>query len=169
MIGFELGGFRLVEGLWCAHLPREGSADQGFPWLSQPHSPQSLPGESPGLWALASVLATTMTIAAGMDQAGRLGAQGMVSGRAEPGAPCRCAFLRQLFSCAFLACCLPVAAEALLGCCAAGFARVNLSLLGLMSKRIPKLAYGQSLVVQPCMMSRSRNRQLEQNLVYPYF
>lgn len=29
-----------VEGLWCARVPLEGSADQGFPWCVQPCSPQ---------------------------------------------------------------------------------------------------------------------------------
>lgn len=29
-----------VEGLWCACVPLEGSADRGFPWCVQPHSPQ---------------------------------------------------------------------------------------------------------------------------------
>lgn len=162
---------RLVEGLWCAYLPGEGSADQGFPWCAQPCSLLPSPVKPPGLWALASVLTTTAAIAAGTDQAGYLGAQGMVSGRAEPAAPCRCAFLSQLFSHAFLARCLAVgmAAGVLPACYASGFAKVNLPLLGLMSKRIPNQAYGQSFVMQPCMMSHSRNRPFWTELGVPLF
>lgn len=163
---------RLAEGLWCAHLPWEGSADQGFPRCAWPRSPQPLPGEPPGLWALASLFTTTTTaIAAGMGQAGCLGAQGMVSSWVEPGVPCRFAFMSQQFSRTFLARCLAIgmAAGGLPGCCAAEFARVKLSLLGLMSKRIPNLVYGQSFVMQPCVMSHSRNRPFWTELGVPLF
>lgn len=157
---------RLVEGLWCAHLLWGDSANQGFPRCAQ-----RSPGELLGLWAFASLLTTTTGIAAGMGQAGSLGAQGMARSQAEPRALCRCALLSQLFSHTFLACCLAMgmAAGALPECCATGFIRVNLSLLGFMSKRIPSLAYGQSFAMQPCLMSHSRNRPFWTELGIPIF